>query len=240
MTHRSRLIKVLRLHLANRATYFWVPLAVVGATFVISLALYGVLRMGLEEDAPQEIYGLGGLQFIPSYYCVTIGIQAMMYTYQFAMAMSLTRREYINGTTLMAGVFALGLTSMFSLGRALELATDGYGIGFHYFGLAGWFHDYAWWEQFVFLGALSLLFLMAGFCATTVFKRGGPIRLVIVLSIWVMAVVAAAALVTWREWWPSIGYWTMRQTPVSIGWWMLLIAALLSAGSYWSMRKTVP
>jgi hypothetical protein len=239
---RGRIVNVLRLHLANRATYGWVPLLVIGGTMLISVAMYGVILLGFrDEPGPRpELYGFGGLQFIPSYYCVTVGIQAMMYTYQFAMAMSLTRREYINGTTLLAALFALALGGLFALGRALETLTGGYGIGFRYFSLAGWFGQHPWWEQWLFLTALSLMFFMAGFCCTTVFRRGGAIRLVVALTAWTMAVVGACAVVTWREWWPPVGEFVLALTPGGAGLVMLAVAVLFSAGSYWSMRKTVP
>jgi hypothetical protein len=237
---RPRVMKAVQLHLANHATYFWVPLAVVGGTFLISLAMYGVLRLGLGADAPPAMYGMGGLQFIPAYYCVTVGIQAMMYTYQFAMAMSLTRREYINGTTVMALLFAGGLSLMFALGRLFENLTGGYGIGFNYFGLTGWFQRYNVLEQWVFLAGLSLLFLTGGFAGTVVYKRGGAIRLVVVMTLWTLLVVGGTAIVTWREWWPAVGTWVLELTPAGAGFWMLLASAGFLAGSYWSMRKTVP
>ncbi|MDR1118249.1 MAG: hypothetical protein LBL01_02975, partial [Bifidobacteriaceae bacterium] len=123
MTRRPRIIKVLRLHLANRATYVWVPGAVIAGTFVISLAMYGVLLLGFRDEGLPRMYGFGGLQFIPAYYCVTVGIQAMMYTYPFALAMSLTRREYINGTLLLGAVFAASVSGVFTVGRALESLT---------------------------------------------------------------------------------------------------------------------
>ncbi|MDR3359518.1 MAG: hypothetical protein LBO20_02450 [Bifidobacteriaceae bacterium] len=236
----SRTVKVLRLHLANRATYIWIPLTVVAATALISLAMYGVLVLGLEEDRPLRMYGFGGLQFVPAYYCVTIGIQSMMYTFPFALAMSATRREYINGTLLLAAGFAVCLSSLYCLGAAIEDLTDGYGIGFHFFSLAGWFTRFALWQQFVFLIGLYLMLLMAGFAGTTVFKRGGPLRLVVVLTLWTMAVVGASAIVTWREWWWPIGRWVLALTPAAAGGWMLAAAAGLGAGAYWSMRKTVP
>ncbi|MDR1187040.1 MAG: hypothetical protein LBK95_06235 [Bifidobacteriaceae bacterium] len=240
MTYQPRLVKVIRLHLANRATYVYVPAVVVGATFALSIALYGVLLLGLEEDAPRELYGLGGFQFVPFYYAVTVGIQAMMYTYPFAMAMSLTRREYINGTTALAALFAGSIATLFSVGRLLEEVTDGFAIGFHYFGMLGWFAQYGWWEQWLFLTGLSLMLFMAGFCCTTVFKRGGAIRLVIEMAGWAMAFVGLIALVTWREWWPAIGEWVLLLTPGLAGAYLLVGAGLFSLGSYWSIRKAVP
>ncbi|MDR1442249.1 MAG: hypothetical protein LBJ02_07680 [Bifidobacteriaceae bacterium] len=240
MSGQPRVLKVIRLHLANKATYIYVPSVVVLATFFLSVTLYGVLILGLEDEAPSQLYGLGGFQFIPFYYGVTVGIQAMMYTYPFAMAMSLTRREYINGTTALAAVFASSLATLFSLGRAFEELTGGFGIGFHYFGLMNWFSGFAWWEQWLFLTGLCLMLFMGGFCCTTVFKRGGALRLVIELTGWTMALVAFVALVTWREWWPAVGEWVMTLTPATAGAGMLVAAGLLSLGSYWSIRKAVP
>jgi hypothetical protein len=240
MKHKPRLVKVIRLHLANRATYIIIPAVVVTATFALSFALYLVLLLGLEEDAPRELYGLGGFQFVPFYYAVTVGIQAMMYTYPFAMAMSLTRREYINGTTGLAALFASGLALLYAVGRWIEELTDGFGIGFHYFGLAGWFAQFGWWEQFVFLTGLTLMLFMAGFCCTTVFKRGGAIRLVIEITAWTMGMVGGIALVTWRDGWPAVGDWFLSLTPAVGGGWMLVVAGAFSLGSYWSIRKAVP
>jgi hypothetical protein len=237
---RPRLVKVIRMHLANRATYVYIPLIVVGATFALSIALYGVLLLGLEEDAPRELYGLGGFQFVPFYYAVTVGIQAMMYTYPFAMAMSLTRREYINGSVALAALFAGGLAGLYALGRFAEEATGGFGIGFHYFGLVGWFSWFAWWEQWLFLTGLTLMLFMAGFCATTVFKRGGALRLVAEITAWTMSFVGVIALVTWQEWWPAVGEWFLALTPATAGGWILVVAGVLSLGAYWSIRKAVP
>ena len=240
MKHKNRTFKVIGLHLANQMTYIWIPLAVIAATFLISVALYGVLRLGLEEDAPVELYGLGGFQFIPFYYAVTVGIQAMMYTYPFAMAMSLTRREYVNGTVALASLFAGGIACMYGIGRGFESITGGYGIGFHYFGLTGWFARFHWAEQWLFLTGLCLMLFMAGFACTTVFKRGGALRLVIELSAWAMATVGLSALITWQEWWPAVGEWVMRLTPGAAGGWMLVMAGVFSLGTYWSIRKAVP
>jgi hypothetical protein len=237
---KSRLAKVVRLHLANRSTYLVVPAVVVAATFLLSMALYAVLLLGLAEEAPRELYGLGGFQFVPFYYAVTVGIQAMMYTYPFAMAMSLTRHEYIGGTVGLASLFAGSLASFYSLGRAFEELTDGFGFGFHYFGLVSWFAQFGWWEQWIFVAGLILMLFMAGFCCTTVFKRGGALRLVAELTVWTMALVGLIALVTWREWWPAVGEWFLALTPAVTGGWMLVCAGLLSLGSYWSIRKAVP
>jgi hypothetical protein len=73
-----------------------------------------------------------------------------------------------------------------------------------------------------------------------VFKRGGVMRLVVVLVAWMMGFVAALALVTWQEWWPRIGYWVFGLTPGTAGGWMLVAAAALSLGAYRSIRKAVP
>jgi hypothetical protein len=231
---------VVRLHLATRSTYLWVPLIVVGATYVLSLMMYGVLRMGLEEDAPQELFGLGGLQFVPFYYCITVGIQAMMYTYPFAMAMSVTRREYVMGTFLLALIFTGALALMYGLGRAIEYATGGLGIGFIYFGLLEWFWNAPLWHEMLFVCGLAAMLFMAGFSAAAVFKRGGVIRVVVVLITWALVIVALLALVTWQEWWPPIGRAVLRAQPAQVGGLMIAAAVSLGAGSYWSARKAVP
>jgi hypothetical protein len=241
MKHHSRLIRVIRMHLANSVTYIWIPAAVIGSTFLLSVALYGVLLLGLDADElPRQLYGIGGFQFIPFYYCVTVGIQAMMYTYPFAMAMSLTRREYINGTTALAALFAGSISTLYALGRWLEDLTDGFGIRFHYFGLSGWSMGFPLWEQWVFTTGLALMLFMAGFCCTTVFKRGGALRLVLEISLWALVVVGTTALITWQEWWPRVGDWAIGLTPATAGGWLLVIAGLFSLGSYWSIRKAVP
>ncbi|MDR2381441.1 MAG: hypothetical protein LBE08_09795 [Bifidobacteriaceae bacterium] len=240
MNRRPRTLKVVRLHLANRATYIWVPLAVVGATFLISLAMWGVILLGFRGEPLPSSGGFGGLQLIPSYYCVTLGIQAMMYTYPFAMAMSLTRREYINGTMLLATLFATCLATLYAVGRAIEDLTNGYGVWLRFFHLSEWIGHTTWWEQWLFLAGLNLMLLMAGFSGTTVFRRGGALRLVVVLTCWMFGVVGASALVTLCEWWPAVGTWMMQQTPGTGGFIMLVIAAGFAVGSYWSMRKTVP
>ena len=132
----NRTVSVVRMQLINKQTYIWVPLLVLGGSFVITLAVYAILA-GSGLDGP--FYG-GGAQ-APLWYFAVVGIQALTLTFPFSQAMSVTRREFYLGTVLTAALTSAILAGIAVVGGLVEIATDGWGMN-------GWFFGLPWiWEK---------------------------------------------------------------------------------------------
>jgi hypothetical protein len=220
---RGRTLNVIRLQFINRWTFIWVPLLVLGGSWVISMLIYLIIA-GNGVDGP--MYG-GGAQ-APLWYFTAVGVQAMAYTFPFSQAMSLTRREFFVGSTAAAAVSALGMTAVIVLLGMIEEATGGYGIN-AYFGYVPFV-----WDQgplaagMLFFGLILLLFTIGFWCAT-VYKRYGTAVLVGGILAVALVLVGVVALLTWNELWPRVGRLLVDLGAVGLGISALVLTVVLGA-----------
>ena len=230
----SRTINVVRLQLVNKMTYVWIPLLVLGASFLIALAIYAILYSSGVEG---PYYG-GGAQ-APLWYFGVVGIQALTLTFPFSQAMSVTRREFYLGTLLTAMLTSLILAVIFVIGGLIERLTDGWGVN-------GWFFGLPWiWEAGpagagLFFFSTALLVFVIGFWCATVYKRFGSIGLTILLVGLGALFVLGLFLVGQANAWGTVFRWFAEQGAVGLSLWGLVVVVVLGAVSYGTLRRAVP
>lgn len=232
----TRTLNVVRMQLINRKTFIWLPLIIFGAAFAISMIIYIAINMSV-TDLDEPMYG-GGSQ-APLWYFAVIGVQALLMTFPFSQAMSVTRREFYVGTMLTALGASLLLSLVYLVGGLIEKATDGWGID-------GYFFAVPWiWDQGPVVA--TLLYFMApmltftiGFFAATVYKRFGMLWLVM-LGVGIGLVLALAVLgISAGGAWPSIGSWFLDLTPLRVALGGLVVTAVLTGISYATIRRAIP
>ena len=148
----NRTVSVVRMQLINRQTYIWVPLLVLGGSFLITLAIYGIL---INAGVAGDMYG-GGAQ-APLWYFGVVGVQALTLTFPFSQAMSVTRREFYLGTLLTAVLTGAILALLFVVGGLIEQATGGWGMNGYFFYLP-WIWEAGALGAGVFFFTISMLF----------------------------------------------------------------------------------
>lgn len=227
----NRTLNVMRMQLINKQTFLWVPLMVLGGAFVISLLIYAIIP----TDEPK--YG-GGAQ-APLWYFGVIGIQALTLTFPFSQALSIARKTYYLGTLLTAAAAAVALATFYTALKYVELATGGWGINGYFF-VIPWISDGAWYEGWTFFFAWMMLFFVFGFWAATIYKRWGSLVTTTVLVGLGLALVGVIALITWQQWWPSVGGWFASQTSFALGLWGIAVVAVLAASSFLTLRRAIP
>jgi hypothetical protein len=227
----NRTLNVVRMQLVNRMTYIWIPLIILGASFVLSLLIWAMIPPGGQKYS-------GGSQ-APLWYFFAVGIQALTLTFPFSQAMSVTRRSFFVGTMLTAGITSAILALVFVLGGLLELATGGWGMKGYFFHL-----DWVWADgaggAALFIFVVAILFFLMGFWGATIFKRFGAIGLTIVLVALGLLLVGGFWLIGRLDAWPAVGSWLGTQTAISLGLWGLVLAAVLALVSFATMRRLVP
>lgn len=228
----NRALKVARMQLINKQTFLWVPLLVIGAAFVISWLIFAIFL-------PDDAAGYNGAAQAPLWYFLVIGIQSLTLTFPFSQALSVTRRTFFLGTTLVALASGAIIATLYVLLAPLERATNGWGVGSDMFNVA-WVTDGPWYHAWIFFLALTMVFFQSGFWAATIFKRWGSVVLTTVLIGIALLLVGLLALVSWQNWWSHIGRWFLAQTPLSLGGWMLAFAAVLATSAYLALRRAVP
>jgi hypothetical protein len=229
----SRILPVARLHLVGwRSSLGW-PWAILGISFAVNLAVFASIG-----DVPNGAI-TGGLSSI---YIVVLIVwsQAITQVFPFAMALSVTRREFYVATALVVVAESLGFALVLYLFKLLEDATGGWGLSVRFFAPGFVAQDNPVTQILVYAVPLLAMSFAGIFCAV-VFKRWG---LNGVFTLMVAAAVlagGAVVLITRRGWWEAVGHWLLEQPVVSLvaGWPALLAVALAGAG-FLAIRRASP
>lgn len=229
----NRVLTVARMQLINKQTFVWVPLMIIGAAFALSWLIFAIIRI------PEGVSGFNGAAQAPLWYFAVIGVQSLTLTFPFSQALSVTRRTFFLGTTLVAVASGAIVATVYVALAPLERATNGWGVSSDMFNVI-WVTDGPWYHAWVFFFALTMIFFLAGFWAATIYKRWGSSVLIAVLIGVGLLLVGALALVAWQDWWANLGGWFVAQSPFSLGGWMLAFAVLLAGTSYLTLRRATP
>jgi len=230
----NRTLSVVRMQLINKQTYIWIPLLILGAAFLMTLAIYAILA-GSGVEGP--FYG-GGQQ-APIWYFGIVGIQALTLTFPFAQAMSVTRWEFYLGTLLTAAMTSAILGAIAVVGGLIEQATGGWGFNGYFFGLP-WVWEYGPIGAFLSNFVLAMLFFVIGFWAATIYKRFGGIALTAVLvgigALFVLGLWAVGRMDAWGVVWQ----WMAAQGVVGLSLWGIVLGAVLAGIAFLTLRRAVP
>lgn len=227
----NRTVNVVRMQLVNRQTFVWMPLIILGGSFVLSLLVYALIP----TDAPKY----GGAAQAPLWYLLAVGIQALTMTFPFSQAMSVARREFYLGTLLTAGLAAVLLAAIYILGGLIEQATGGWGMNGYYFYVPGIWESGPLGAGF-FYAVMALLLFVVGFWSATIYKRFGGTVLTIVLVGIGFLLVALLWFVIRVDAWAAIWQWVATAGIVGITAWSAVLAAVLAGIAYLTLRRTVP
>jgi uncharacterized membrane protein (UPF0136 family) len=171
---------------------------------------------------------------------LVIFARAMTQLLPFAMALSLTRRTFYLGTSIV--VLGLSATSgmLLLLAKLVEDATDGWGLDVAFYGVA-------------FLADLNppLLFLaytvpliatsFIGILMAVVYKRWGIAGAMALWLVPLLLIGAFVAIVTWLDAWLAVGRWFVDQSVLNlVVSWPAVIAAVCAGASYLMLRRVTP
>ena len=228
---RHRTVNVVRLQFVNTQTFVWVPLLVLGGAWVITMLAYWVIQAGGGADVM-----VGGGSQAPLWYFLVVGVQAMTMTFPFSQAMSLTRREFYLGSLAAAAVSSFGMSCAFVLLGLVEQATEGFGMN-GYFAYVEWVWEAGALAAGLTYFVLAMVFFIVGFWCATILKRFGTAMLVMVLLGIGLVLVGLVALVTWQRAWPDVWMRVLDAGSLGLTMWAALVCALLSLGSYLTLRR---
>ncbi|KAA9106333.1 hypothetical protein [Microbacterium rhizomatis] len=227
----SRTLNVVRLQLVNRQTYIWVPLLILAGSWVLTLVVFSMI--------PYDGAKYGGGAQAPLWYFMFVGVQALTLSFPFSQALSVTRREFYLGTLLTAALTSGILASIFVIGGFAEQATNGYGMNGYFFYL-GWLWEAGWWAAWLAYFAIAMLLFVAGFWGATIYKRGGPLVLTIVLVGLGAVLVALMWLTGLADAWARVFSWIGAQGALGLTLWGMLLIAVLAASSFLTLRRAIP
>jgi hypothetical protein len=231
----NRIVSAARLQSANPIISLGVPWLVVGISFAINLAIWGLADIDA-QDGDSVTGGLASLYIT----VVVVFAQTLTQVFPFALGLSLSRRTYYLGTALaalgQALVFGLALTVL----TAVENATNGWGVGLDFWAPGALDVGNPVLQLVVFtVPLLACCFLGIGI--GVVFKRWGASGMYALLLTTLVVVGAAVVLLTWRKAWGDTWSWLTDRSveTMTIGL-PAVLAVALAAITYRGLQRTVP
>jgi hypothetical protein len=231
----NRVLAAARIQVVHPAVILGIPWLVVGISFAINVAIWGVAGL---RDEPGAGF-TGGVLALYITVCVVF-VQAVTQLLPFAMGVSLSRRTYWLGVALVGVLSALGYGIALAALDALGHATDGWGVGLTFWAPEPMQAD-NFFLQILVSGVPMLAFIFSGIGIGVVFKRWGP------NGVWGLAILAVlffgalSVLVTALEAWQEVGGWLADRSLLTLSVGLpLLIGVVVAALSFAGIRRVVP
>ena len=241
---RSRILSIVRLHFVNPATIIVVPLAILAAMFVVTLALVAIVSHAAdgEEGVAQSVargVQYSGASFYIFVYMMVVAIQAMNFSYPFAMGYGSTRREFYLGSLLTFGLLSVGYAVLFTVLAGLEEATGGWWLGGNVVNTI-YFGEGPWYSILLPVLAAFLFFFSAGSALGAIFVRFKARGITATLIGLGFLLVGGAAVITFADAWPAVG-----ELLVGLGFqgaylMLAVIAVPVAAAGWLVLRRSTP
>lgn len=234
--------RIVRLHAVNPSVFFGVPWIILGSawavTMVIALIIRGAAGPGATADMTEGM-GYSWAVLSPQWYLVVVGVQAIAYTFSFALGFGATRRDFWLGTGLMFLLVSVEMSIAIATLVQVELATNGWGIGAAMFSSL-WYGQEGWLVDFYTTFALQMLVLFIGAGATTVYMRWRARGMLIAALGAVVLLLGAIAIATFTDSWPSIFMWFGGIGIVGTFTVVLGLAAVCAVAGFLVIRRATP
>ncbi|KAA0023266.1 ABC transporter permease [Antrihabitans cavernicola] len=231
----TRTVKVARMHTNAWPFLIAWPVGIVVVTFLIT---YGVfLAVGDTNDGQSHYTGGVSAMFGLA---LAFYLQAMTQTFPFALGISVTRREFFTGTTLVAVLQSLGLGVGLFVAGAIERATDGWGKNMQMFDVTNALTS----NPAIKLGTdivFVLLVAGVGLFLGSLYQRWRTPGLFATALFALIVFGILAISITWQGWWTDLGHWFVdlpRAVPMVVL--PAALAVLAFAAAWGVMRRATP
>ncbi|HEU0182877.1 MAG TPA: hypothetical protein VFR16_11855 [Agromyces mariniharenae] len=230
--------RIVRLHAVNPSIFFGVPWLILGGAWAVTMVIALILRGAGVEDA-EDGFRYSWAVLSPQWYLIVVGVQALAYTFPFALGFGATRRDYWLGTAGMFLFVSVEMAAAIATLVQLEKVTNGWGIGAGMFD-ALWYGQNGWWFDFYSTFALQLLVLFIGASITTVYLRWRVRGMLILLFSAVAVILALIAGLTFTESWPVVFEWFASIGLVGVFTLLLVKAVAWGVFGFLVIRRATP
>jgi hypothetical protein len=235
-----RILAVFKLHFVNRFQILYLPLIILGAIFVLNLAIWWIIVAASDgKNSGSHHLGYSGAVSYIYVYGVVIAVQAISRTFPFSLGFGVTRRDFYLGSALAFVLLSFGFAVVLTIMSVIEIATNGWGVGGRMFAPL-WFTSDSWLLRFVMYFCAFLFLLFVGTAGAAFYVRWRATGLVVFFGIIAVLLVGAFAYITPAHWWGPIGTWLTRSGPVVITLWLLVPAAVCAIAGYFVLRRATP
>jgi hypothetical protein len=230
--------RIVHLHTVNPSIFFGVPWLILGGAWAVTMVVALILRgAGIPPELDGFRYSWAVLS--PQWYLIVVGVQAIAYTFSFALGFGATRRDFWLGTSAMFVFVSLEMAAAIATLVQIEKATDGWWIGAGMFD-ALWYGQSGWLTDFYITFVLQLLVLFIGASITTIYMRWRIRGMMILLFSAVALVLALVATLTFTERWVAVFDWFTAIGIVGVFTVLLVKALAWAVAGYFVIRRATP
>ena len=226
----STWVTVARFHLVDRISFTILPWAILAFDFGITMAVTDAVGPVKHPQAQS------GAVFAIYVAFLVMGALSVFRSLPFGLAVGASRRAYYAGTTLLAVALAAVDGLALALLQVIERATNGWGVGLHFFQLA-YILDGPWYLTWLtsFTG-LALLFVY-GMWFGLVYRRWNVTGLLAFGAAQVTVVVAGVLAAAREDAWAALGQFFTTLTAPGFTVLLAALAIVLLTGGYAAMRR---
>ncbi len=228
--------RIIRLHAVSPSVFFGIPAMILGGAWIVVAVLALIMRgSGVSHEAAMEGFSHSWAVLSPQWYLIVVGVQAVSYTFPFALGFGATRRDFWFGTSAMFVLVSALMAAVIAVLVQIEAATDGWGIS------AGMFT--ALWYQadlvpdFYSTFCLQLLVLFVGAAVTTVYMRWRMRGMMLLMGGAAVLGLAVIATVTYADAWSRVWEFAAGLGVAGSFTILLALAALCCAAGYLVIRR---
>jgi hypothetical protein len=233
----ERVWRIVRLHYVSWRMSLLLPWLVLFGILLLNMAIWYLVRYAAGVTQMETQY-TGSIFYLFGYQAV-VGIQLMSLSFSYAMGLSSTRRDYFFGTALWVLVHAAQFTVGIVLLSYVEQWTSGWGVGGHVFQTIYFGTGSLGVRLFtVFFAMIGVMFLGSIFGAA--FVRWRAYGLYVLGAVFVFALLAVAALISFTNTWGAVGSWFMEHSTVGVVAWSLPLTAACAVIGFLALRRAVP
>ena len=222
------LVNVARYHLADRVTYLALPWGILAFSFLINVVISGRL------PSPQGDY-TGGLLTIYAYLLVC-GALSMTRALPFGLMLGISRRSYYLGTALLIAALGVAYGIALTALQALERATNGWGVGLHFFRVA-WIMDGPWYHTWPLSFVLLVLFFLYGMWYGLVWRRWNLVGLVAFIAAQLVVVLVVVVAVSRTSNWSAFLHFFATITAPTLTGVLAALTVALGLGGLATIRR---
>ena len=231
----TRIGTVVRLLFANPWTSVYTPLLILGVVFLMSLAIWRIVRASIPPEGDADVSVNGGLLFL-FIYMLVVAVQSVNQAFPLALGYGSTRRDFVLGFGVFAVVLSIGYSLLLVAASLVERATGGWGIG-HSFFTTDELWRAEWWESFTLSLLAFLLFFAIGAATAAVYVRWKALGMYAFWGGLVFVGIGGAALTTWLDAWLQVGTFFVRAGVLGAAAWSLIITALCALAAWLILRR---
>ncbi|WP_219837347.1 hypothetical protein [Paenibacillus sp. R14(2021)] len=221
---------IVKMHVRDKWTWFYVPWIILLSSFIINLFIAGVIPIDDEEIIT------GGLSSI-FIYTIVNGIVSVHQTFPFALGLSVRRRDYFAGSMLMCVLSGACVSVVLTFLSYIEhRVIDGWGVRLYFFHLP-YISDGSVLQQFIVCFSLMVFMYLLGFTVSCLFRRFGKTGLYTGAIIGLLLGTVLGYASNYYGWWGGIFDFFRGYSAFDIALFLFPLELLLVCFSYLLLRR---